>query len=106
MDVLERITTDQLLPPSQAFHLFRILQEAVNNAVRHSGGRQVTVVIESDESWKITVSDDGKGLPEIIHKESNGMLNMKNRSKEAGWLIEWQRNEPRGTLLNIIPTTN
>jgi signal transduction histidine kinase len=107
MDVFEKITTDHLLPPSQAFHLFQVLQEAVNNAVRHSGGKHIAVTIESNYSWKITVSDDGKGFPGIVHnKEANGLLNMKNRSKEAGWVIEWHPNDPKGTLLSIAPTTN
>jgi signal transduction histidine kinase len=107
MDVLENIITDHLLPPSQAFHLFHILQEAVNNAVRHSGGKQISVTIEGDQSWKITVADDGKGLPEKEpDKGGNGLQNMKNRSREAGWMIEWQRNEPAGTRLLIMPTTN
>jgi signal transduction histidine kinase/tetratricopeptide (TPR) repeat protein len=106
MDVFENITTDHLLPPSQAFHLFQVLQEAINNAVRHSGGKQITVTIESNHSWKITVTDDGKGLPESWPaKEGNGLMNMKNRSKEAGWKIEWQPNNP-GTRLSITPTTN
>lgn len=104
MDVFENIVTDHLLPPSQAFHLFQVLQEAVNNAVRHSGGKQINIFIESNGSWKITVADDGKGLPEIMQdKEGNGIMNMRNRSKEAGWTIEWQPNEPRGTRLSITP---
>jgi signal transduction histidine kinase len=104
MDVFENIATDHLLPPSQAFHLFQVLQEAVNNAVRHSEGKQINIFIESNGSWKITVADDGKGLPEIMpDKEGNGILNMKNRSKEAGWAIEWQPNDPQGTRLSITP---
>jgi signal transduction histidine kinase len=111
IDVFENITVDHLLPPSQAFHLFRILQEAINNAVRHSGGKQINVIIESDQTWEIIVSDDGKGLTEVvINKEGNGLLNMKNRSKEAGWIIEWKPNAPKGTKLSITPagtaTTN
>ncbi len=107
IDVFENITVDHLLPPSQAFHLFQILQEAINNAVRHSGGKQVSVIIESDQSWKLIVSDDGKGLTEfVINNEGNGLLNMRNRSKEAGWIIEWKPNTPGGTRLIITPTTN
>lgn len=108
MDVFENIATDHLLPPSQAFHLFHILQEAVNNAVRHSGGTQVSVTIESDHhSWKIIVADDGKGLPEVLPgKEGNGLVNMKNRAAEAEWKIEWQNNVPSGISLRIMPTTN
>jgi signal transduction histidine kinase len=107
IDVFENIAVDQLLPPSQAFHLFHVLQEAINNAVRHSGGKQINVDIESDKVWKITVSDDGKGMGVAsINKEGNGLLNMKNRSREAEWAIEWQPNFPSGTQLIITPTTN
>jgi signal transduction histidine kinase len=105
MDVIEDIKIDHLLPPSQAFHLFQVLQEAINNAVRHSGGKQINVIIESDQAWKITVSDDGKGLTEVVlNSEGNGLLNMKNRSREAGWIIEWQPNTPAGTKLSITPS--
>ncbi|MBL0183769.1 MAG: hypothetical protein IPP96_16370 [Chitinophagaceae bacterium] len=107
MDVFENIETDHLLPPSQAFHLFHILQEAVNNAVRHSGGTQVSVTIESNHSWKMIVADDGKGLPEELPvREGNGLANMKNRAAEAEWMLEWQDNIPAGTRLSITPTTN
>ncbi|MEI9809577.1 MAG: hypothetical protein WDO16_17855 [Bacteroidota bacterium] len=34
IDVMEKIETDHLLPPSQAFHLFQISQEAINNAIK------------------------------------------------------------------------
>jgi signal transduction histidine kinase len=36
----------------------------------------------------------------------NGVLNMKNRSKEAGWKINWFSDEPHGTTVVIEPTTN
>src|SRR5262249_15993072 len=107
IDVHENIGMDHMLLPAQAFQLFQVLQEAINNAVRHSGAEHVKVIIETDASWRIAVSDDGKGMNGIeIKEEGNGLLNMRNRSKEAGWKIEWLPNEPRGTRLNIIPTTN
>ncbi|MDP9041211.1 MAG: ATP-binding protein, partial [Bacteroidota bacterium] len=108
IDVMEHITTDHLLPPSQAFHLFQIIQEAINNAVRHSGGKQVTVNIESNHQWEISIGDDGKGMSEQSSNTGggNGVFNMKARAKETGWNIEWKRNEPRGTLVVIRPTTN
>ncbi|HLG40873.1 MAG TPA: ATP-binding protein, partial [Chitinophagaceae bacterium] len=107
IDVIEKIEVDHLLPPSQAFHLFQILQEAINNAVRHSDGRQISVIIQSDQSWKITVSDDGKGWTEVAtNRDGNGLVNMKSRAKEAGWAIEWKSDFPGGTTVTINPTTN
>lgn len=108
MDVLEKIQTDHLLPPSQAFHLFQITREAIINALKHSGGKQVTVTIEADRGWKISINDNGSGMTDNPGNSEggNGLLNMKNRAKEGGWDIEWQHNEQGGTSVWIAPTTN
>lgn len=107
IDVLENIQVDHLLPPSHAFHLFKILQEAINNALRHSGCTQIIILIEGDDDWKISIKDDGIGFstPGLI-EGGNGLGNMKARSVEAGWNIEWQQNNPNGTCVIITPTTN
>jgi signal transduction histidine kinase/tetratricopeptide (TPR) repeat protein len=107
MDVIENIQHDHLLAPSQAFHLLHVLQEAVNNAIRHSGGNQVTVAIESNGTWKMTITDNGRGMRGSENKEGNGLSNMKERAREAGWSIDWQGCEQGGTLVSISPgTTN
>jgi signal transduction histidine kinase len=108
LDVTEIIETDHLLPPSQAFHLFQSVQEAIINALKHSGGKRVTVIIEGREAWKISVDDDGKGIN--TEKETNGggngLINMKSRAEEGGWSIDWLHKEPGGTSVIITPTTN
>jgi signal transduction histidine kinase len=49
--------------PEQALHMFRIASEAVANAVRHSGGREVTVELaHSGRDILLRVTDDGIGL--------------------------------------------
>ncbi len=107
VDVFENINTDHLLAPSQAFHLFQIIKEAVNNALRHSNCNYLSINIKSDQTWKIDISDNGKGMHELtITEGGNGLLNMKTRAKESGWKIEWQNNQPKGTQVIIEPTTN
>jgi len=47
-----------------AIHLFRIAQEALNNAVKHSGACQLTIrLLQAPDSLTMTVTDDGVGLP-------------------------------------------
>ena len=47
-----------------ARHLFRIAQEAVNNAVKHAGAKKILIKLSSDdESVHLVISDNGKGLP-------------------------------------------
>ena len=59
IEVEENIITDIILSPSQAFHLFHIVSEAVNNAVKHSSGNQVFIKIFSDNNWRFCVEDKG-----------------------------------------------
>jgi signal transduction histidine kinase len=108
IDVKEDIKTDQLLAPMQAFHLFKILQEAIINALKHSNCDKITITIESELEWSITIEDNGTGIPDNPNPTSggNGLYNMKNRSRAAGWNIEWKANQPAGTKVVITSTTN
>lgn len=100
MHVTENIIVDAVLQPSQAFHLFQLIQEAINNAVRHSRCRTVEVRIESGGAWNITVHDDGRGMKDGM-AEGNGLQNMRERAALAGWNIEWITNEKSGTSVVI-----
>lgn len=58
-----------------AENLFRIAQEAINNAVRHSGGTRIDVRLQqSDEETVLEVADNGKGLrsSELSHAHLRG----------------------------------
>ncbi len=108
IDVKENIITDRVLAPMQAFHLFKILQEAIINALRHSGCSKITITIVSHMDWQITIEDNGKGMAEKNEPTTggNGLHNMKNRGKEAGWNIVWESRSNEGTKVSINPTTN
>ena len=108
IDVMEKITIDHLLPPIQAFHLFKILQEGITNALRHSKCTTITICIESDTNWQVIIKDNGNGMAANLDTTvgGNGLQNMKKRSKEAGWLISWQQLHPKGTQLIVAATTN
>lgn len=54
-------------------HLYRIAQEAVTNAARHSGARAVTVRLDANPNRiRMSVSDDGRGLPPAGDGARNG----------------------------------
>lgn len=105
VSVIEKIEQDLMLSPSHAFQLFRMMQEAINNALRHSRGTRVDVIVESrDGDWRILVTDDGVGLRQTI-KEGNGLANMKERAAAAGWQVDWRSEEGSGTSVVISPAT-
>jgi signal transduction histidine kinase len=105
IDVEEQIDNDKLLPPSQAFHLFSILQEAIINALKHSRCRKITVTLTSKANWNIEVADDGIGIEEPkISGSNNGISNMQKRAAEFGWEVRWKNVLP-GTAVSISPAT-
>lgn len=56
--------------PDEAMHIFRIIQEAVNNALKHSECEKIVVLLENvDERRRIEISDDGIGLSQ---RDPNG----------------------------------
>ncbi len=104
INVTESIQTDLNFSPVHALHLFRIMQEATNNAVRHSDCRVMNVYIKSNSSWLVCIEDDGTGIRYTDQKGSgNGLRNMKLRAAEAGWNIQWEEARPQGTKFTIIP---
>jgi signal transduction histidine kinase len=106
IDVKEKLSRDHHLSSSQAFHLYRIMQEAVNNALRHSAGNLITVVITGDDdSWNVSITDNGKGMSNSL-KENNGLANMRARANENGWTIRWLPAPASGTIVEIVPTAN
>jgi two-component system, NarL family, sensor kinase len=109
IDVHENIVHNYLLPPIQALHLFKILQEATINALRHSQCSHINITIQSSNTWNVAIADDGIGIDTIQVQHTlggNGLFNMKKRSNDAGWQIHWATNNQKGTIVSIQSTTN
>jgi two-component system, NarL family, sensor kinase len=106
MVVLENINNDTELKSTHAFHLFRIIQEAVTNAVKHSRTKRLEIIFEEISGWKVEIKDFGKGTSgenEVKKSEGNGLRNMRARADMVGWEITWSNNTPGGTVVTICP---
>jgi signal transduction histidine kinase len=100
--VEEDIKEDTVLPPLNALHLFRILQESLNNALKHSKCDQLTVIFKSGGEHFIIIEDDGKGFdPETSQNKGNGLFNMRSRAEEAGIALQFSPVSPHGTRLTL-----
>jgi len=99
-----RADEQQLPVPAEAqVMLFRIVQEALQNCLKHAGASSVNVHINSDED-KITilVRDNGKGFaPEDGRPAGLGLLNMRHRTLLLGGDIQWQAAPGQGTMVTI-----
>jgi signal transduction histidine kinase len=75
------------LPPATAAHTFRIVGEALSNAVRHAGANTIAVLMDPDEP-SITVTDDGCGLVLRPRPGSHGLRTMRDRACTIGAGLE------------------
>lgn len=74
-------------PKDTALGLFRIAQEAIRNASRHSGANLIEVSLGTDGDWlELSVSDNGKGIDSDTAPGSSGigMNSMRERARLAG----------------------
>lgn len=87
--------------PEISNQLFRIAQEALNNALKHSQARKVSVVLEEEpEQWKLTVSDDGAGFlseAEAEAKDGLGLQILRYRAELIGANLEVRSRPGKGT---------
>jgi signal transduction histidine kinase len=90
------------LPDSHRTCIYRVVQEALNNCVKHSKASEVRVVIHRDgEGLSISVQDDGAGFdPE--HNKGLGLLGMMERVAGAGGRFHIESQPGRGTTLSIF----
>ena len=74
-----------MLPPEKILTVYRIMQEAINNAVRHSGGKVVTLSITQSDpgAVEIAIADDGQPGP-ALWKRGRGLSNMETRAQAIG----------------------
>jgi signal transduction histidine kinase len=69
----------------QGLNIFRIIQEATNNALKYAEAGQIRIQINKYEnSILFTIEDDGKGFQEKNVEPGNGLLNMRKRAFELG----------------------
>ena len=90
-------------PPEVAGELFRILQEAITNAIRHSGGTRIRVELAGDDKrLRLLVADDGVGLlPTAERSGGMGLRVMRYRSQLIGASLRLGPVMPRGTELSV-----
>ena len=82
-----------------ATHLYRIAQEAINNAIRHGRARLVEIRLGRTEGRPcLVVTDDGSGFVEPDPKyDGMGLRIMRHRASVIGGRLEIRRCKPRGT---------
>ncbi len=92
------------LPPETGIAVFRTVQEAVSNTIRHSGATQLTVTAEVDEGRLVVrVADNGRGIPDDAEQRAgaHGLRQMRFRMESVGGTVQVRQRQPAGTLVEL-----
>jgi two-component system NarL family sensor kinase len=98
-----------VLESQRALMVFRIVQELLNNAVKHAQATNIQVSIQANDQLYITVEDDGIGFDAEEQKKDKqsgkglGLFNIENRARLLEGVLEFERGRSKGskTILTL-----
>ncbi len=113
--IYEAETIDGLILPDNEINFFRIVQESLNNIVKHSGAGKAWYVIKTGENEiHLSIKDNGRGInvvnlnwgsgirPAAAMKPGLGITGMMERVKILEGKISFSRPDEGGTLIEIV----
>lgn len=97
------------LPQKVENNIFRIVQEAINNAIKYSGAEKIEVILQQTENdFIITVKDEGEGFDEAIIEardvnieSGRGFFNMYERTEYINGNLEIKSAPGKGTTVTL-----
>lgn len=99
-------SAEKILHYTTALNIVRLVQEAVNNAIKHASPANIKIVSKDKNGrWQLTVENDGNGFNYETMKDSgqgNGLLNMKQRAAESGFEFSVRSDLHTGTTVCIL----
>jgi signal transduction histidine kinase len=100
-----RVAGTPQLPPAAESETFRIAQEALQNALRHSGAERVQVGLEArDGGVALTVADDGVGFDATapgLRSRRLGLTSMEERARALGATLRIDSRPGEGTTITL-----
>ena len=98
----EKTGTSRPISSTAGIHIYRILQEALNNVVRHSGAAKAWVRLSfRPEGLLLEVEDNGTGLRPDQNKSGIGLVAMRERAALVGGTIRWLAAPNGGTIVRL-----
>jgi signal transduction histidine kinase len=104
LKVTFEVIGERTLPELEQANLYRVVQEALNNIIRHAGVRQALVRLCLDKSpGSLEIIDEGCGFDQaaIRREHSFGLDGMAERVSEIGWELEIISRPGMGTQVRV-----
>ena len=96
------------LPPEEELVVFRVAQEALSNARRHSGASRIDITVDiGDEALTIIISDNGNGFEmpqrasDLVPSGKLGIVGMRERARLVGATLIVQSEIGKGTTVTL-----
>jgi signal transduction histidine kinase len=87
---------------TSAIHVYRVMQEALNNVARHAGVTEASVRLRSNgEMIELDVEDHGKGTTPASDRRGLGIVAMRERAEMLGGTLEFLQPAGGGTLVRL-----
>lgn len=88
------------LPPAVEVGLYRIAQEALQNALRHAAASRIVLRLEtSTDRVRVVIQDDGNGFPEEAASGRFGLVGMRERARLLGGSFQAESSPGAGTRI-------
>lgn len=93
---------DWKLSSIAGMNLYRTIQEAVNNAIKHAAATIIRIAVEEqDQKILIKIEDNGHGFDLVQTEAGNGMANMQKRIEDIGGVFTINSNAGLGTQISV-----
>ncbi len=87
----------------RGMNVYRVLQEAINNAIKYANAKQIKIDISIIENnMSIHLADDGIGFKMEDITKGNGLLNMEKRIESIGGVFSLQSQPGKGTNITVL----
>jgi two-component system, NarL family, sensor histidine kinase UhpB len=96
------------LDPAQTTAVFRIVQEALTNVVRHASASAITISINgTSRSTSVKIRDNGRGMSAAQMKNPTaiGLLGMRERAELSGATLSISSQPGKGTIISVVAST-
>ncbi len=96
---------DPRIDPEKSIAVYRIVQESVNNVIRHAGATRVDLELRlKGNVFEASIRDDGVGLPPVERRppDSYGILGMRERAQMIGGRLDIASAPGGGTQVRVV----
>ena len=101
------IDTEYVFSSIKGISTFRVIQEAVNNAIKYAEASKIDIITtESDDNLIFEIIDNGKGFDINTIIFGNGLENMQKRIDEVGGKLNIESKLKKGTSIKVACNKN